>query len=443
MLPISRMLESGLGSKAVSLTGLKIDLSREPSTITKNWRVACRTYTFQLADNHPPTHLTNHPTFYGDKTPMSGIAILHATVGTGHKTAALALEKTLQQRGIGPIWCEDALDYGSKFFKKLYVRSYLELSEDVPELWAYFYEKSDQRENEVTRDLRTLLDRFGAHKLDDMVAERRPDAIICTHFLPLNLLARQKRIGRLSAPLYCVVTDYTGHVYWVDPMVDRYFVATPETGQMLQRRGIAAYRITITGIPVNPDIARPKAQQTVREAQNINAETVITLLGGGLHVERVRQMVAGLLERNINGALFVVAGRNKELLDGLADLQSSPTLTLNVLGFVDYLDDLIAASDLVITKAGGLIVSEILGRQRPMLVIDPIPGQEEWNADYIVSIGAGTQIRLPEMVPMAVKNLLARPDWLADMEASAKKYGRPNAANSVIDKILETVSIGN
>jgi processive 1,2-diacylglycerol beta-glucosyltransferase len=106
------------------------------------------------------------------------------------------------------------------------------------------------------------------------------------------------------------------------------------------------------------------------------------------------------------------------------------------LGFVDYLDDLVAASDLVITKAGGLMVSEIMARQTPMLLIDPIPGQEEWNADYVVSVGAGVQLRLLDMVPVAVDHLLHCPSRLAELRAGAARAGQPRAALKVAEAVL-------
>jgi processive 1,2-diacylglycerol beta-glucosyltransferase len=189
---------------------------------------------------------------------MRRILILHAAVGTGHTTPARALAKAFQMRQVEQVWCEDALAYGSKVFREIYAGSYLELSEKMPTLWAYCYERTDQNETELSKDLRTLIDRIGVTELAALVRQRRPDAVICTHFLPLNLLAWAKRKQRLTVPLYCVVTDYTGHIFWVEPDVEGYFVATPETGQLLARRGVDAARIRVTGIPVDPAIATPR-----------------------------------------------------------------------------------------------------------------------------------------------------------------------------------------
>jgi processive 1,2-diacylglycerol beta-glucosyltransferase len=307
----------------------------------------------------------------------------------------------------------------------------------VPEVLSFLYERSDEGETEFIKNLRILIERAGANELDQLVQRRHPDAIVCTHSLPLGLIARQKRKGRLKAPVYGVVTDYTAHVWWADEWVDRYFVANAETKALLVERGVLASRIHVTGIPVDPEIAEPKDRDPMRVAHRIERAPVVLLLGGGIRVERVRCMVTELLRRDVSGTLIVVAGRNTELETALRDLRSSPTLKLRVLGFIDYLDDLIAASDLVITKSGGLIVSEVLARYRPMVVIDPIPEHEVWNADYVVSVGAGVQMRLPEMVPVVVENLLAWPERLAVLQAGAEQAGRPHAAFSIVDSVLQ------
>jgi processive 1,2-diacylglycerol beta-glucosyltransferase len=147
-------------------------------------------------------------------------------------------------------------------------------------------------------------------------------------------------------------------------------------------------------------------------------------------------MVIGLLARDLPGTLAVVAGRNAALEAALADLSDGPRMRLRTLGFISYVDDLVAASDLVITKAGGLIVSEVLARGTPLLLIDPIPGQEEWNADYVVSAGAGMQLRMVELIPQAVEWLLASPERLLLLRRCAQAIGRPRAAVEIAETIL-------
>jgi len=374
---------------------------------------------------------------------MPRILILHATVGYGHRRAAEALGRAFTLRGVKSVWVEDTLAYGGPFFRQLYAGSYRELSEKAPVLWAYFYERSDDIEGQLIQGLRTLIDRIGVTELDALIERCHPDAIVCTHFLPVDLLAKQRRSGARIPPLYCVVTDYTGHVFWAYPDVDRYFVATPLTGRMLTQRGVPKAQITVTGIPVDPAIAEPRDRDQTRHTLALAGGPVITLFGSGLSVKRVRQIVTDLLDSEVRGTLVVVAGRNAALVRALDDLPSGTRLNLRSLGFVDNVDDVVTASDLVIAKAGGLIVSEVLARGRPMVVVDPIPGQEEWNADYVVSVGAGVQVRLGKMVPLVVENLLANEAHRRLLEEGAHKAGRPRAALAIADYVLADIARGD
>jgi processive 1,2-diacylglycerol beta-glucosyltransferase len=368
------------------------------------------------------------------------ILILHASVGLGHRRAAEALASAFHQRGVAHVRVADTLDYARPLFRRLYAGSYRELSERAPALWAAFYERADQTETRLTRELRTLTDRLGVTRLMALVERERPDALICTHFLPLDLLDRQRRLGHALPPMYCVVTDYTGHAFWVYPGADGYFVASPRAATMLAERGVPPRRLAVTGIPVDPAIARPKDRPQTRRALGLERGPVITLIGSGLLVERVRQIVDGLLASDLAGTLVVAAGRNAALAEALAGRRAEGRLELRLLGFVDYMDDLLTASDLVVTKAGGLIVSEALARGRPLVLIDPIPGQEEWNADHVVSAGAGIQLRRGEMAPAAVARLLAHPDERRALEAAAARAGRPRAALTIADAVLGRVA---
>jgi processive 1,2-diacylglycerol beta-glucosyltransferase len=256
-------------------------------------------------------------------------------------------------------------------------------------------------------------------------------------------LLRLKREGRLPQPIYCVVTDFFAHSFWVTPEIDGYFVASETTRSQLVIRGVAPSIIHVSGIPINPDIADPKDPIQVRAEHGFSTEEpLVTLFGGGLNASRVLAIVEGILAQGTPGTLAVAAGRNETLTDALADVADGPAMRLRVFGFIDYVDDLVAASDIAISKAGGLIVSETLGRGTPLLVIDPLPGQEEWNADYVVSTGAGIQLRIAEMVPEAIRQLLTHSDRLAVLRAAAQEAGRPRAALDIAEHVLRDLRTG-
>lgn len=370
---------------------------------------------------------------------MPRVLLLHASVGTGHKRAAEALAAAFTRRQPGEVRIEDVLDHTPHLFRIAYARSYLELTDRAPLVWGYFYTQTNADPNlaEFTNNLRKLVESIGTNGLKDLLRSFQPEVIICTHFLPMELLVRYKRSARLTQPIYCVVTDFAAHTFWTYTEIDGYFVADTQTRDQLIARGVAASQINVSGIPVDLALAEPKNRATVRDRHNLPvASPVITLFGGGVDDEHVRLIVQGLMRSEVEATLLVVAGRNQTLAQSLAELQSTPRLQLRVHGYIDYVDDLIVASDLVVTKAGGLIVSEVLGRGVPLVVIDPIPGQEEWNADFVVSSGAGVQLRMSESVPATIGRLLSQPEVLAAMRGCAREVARPRAALEIAEHVI-------
>jgi processive 1,2-diacylglycerol beta-glucosyltransferase len=377
---------------------------------------------------------------------MERILILHASVGGGHKSAAQALAEAFARNPERVVRVEDTLDYGNPLFREAYTRSYLQLSDKAPLLWKLFYESADTDDRDLaiaSSRVRGLVERPLVSKLDALVRQFAPNAIVCTHPLPVEVLEDLKLQGSLRTPIYCVITDFVAHSMWLNSAVDRYFVASSPTRQELIARGVAPSMLHVTGIPVTLEISVPKPAAEMRARHSLPAdEPVVTLFGGGLDVRRVRLMVERLLEIPLAGELLVVAGRSEALDSALADLGDGPQMRLRKLGFINYVDDLVAASDLVITKAGGLIVSEVLARGVPMIIIDPIPGQEEWNADVVAGSGAGIQLRMPESVPYAALDLLTQPERLPVMRDQARRVGRPDAAIEIADYIMQALRSG-
>jgi processive 1,2-diacylglycerol beta-glucosyltransferase len=369
----------------------------------------------------------------------ASILILHASVGTGHKTAALALETAFKQAGAERVWVQDTLDYGSGLFRRLYANLYIELSEKTPELWGFAYRESNREQSRFERELRQLYSRIGVYKVDEL-NHLRPDAILCTHFLPIDAALNSLAPAGLKAPVFCVVTDFVGHPFWAHPRIAGTFVGNEMTADMLVSHGVPRRSLHVTGIPVNPAIAEPKAPDVIRQQHGLGDGPLILLIGSGIENAKVRRMVEGLLARNVAGTLVVVAGRNYTLQQSLADLRSGQQLQLRVLGFVDYLDDLVAASDLVITKSGGLITSEVMARGTPLVVTEPIRGQEEFNADYVVTAGVGVQVRVTDSVPYMVQSLVADGSRLARMRQNAAVHGRPRAALDIADIVLNAIN---
>lgn len=371
---------------------------------------------------------------------MARVLILHASVGSGHRRAGEALLQAFRRRQPGQVELADVLDYANPIFREAYTRSYVQMTDKLPALWSYVYEQTDREIFRFTGDIRALADSISARGLRRLLREYVPTVIVCTHFLPVEVLSARKARARLSQPLYCVLTDYAAHAFWAYQSVDGYFVATDLTRTQLIERGVHPDIIRVTGIPVDPKISEPKQRDASRTALDFTfTYPLITLFGGGLDDRRVRIMIEAFIASGIQATLVIVAGRNRGLQAALSDISSTATLDIRMLGYVDYVDELIVASDIVITKAGGLTISEVLGRGVPMVIIDPIPGQEESNADYLAGVGAAISIRLPEHVPFAVMQLLNDPARLQQMQRNAVESGRPRAALDIVEAILTDI----
>lgn len=376
---------------------------------------------------------------------MKRILILHASLGAGHLNAAKALKEAFCQK-LPPeveVLCEDALVYANSIYRNAVTQAYKQLSEKLPQLYKAFYEGSDISDLDRSLDSNLVwakLERPFFKDLGQYVKEVDPDAIVCVQQIPSRLLQLLEQEDQISKPQYVVITDVIAHSTWINYGVAGYFLPNKLSANLLVQRGVNPEVLHVTGIPVKLEISQAKTKTEARLRHNLPLDGhVVSLFGGGLTPKRVRAMVTDLLESPMPITLVVVAGRNEKLSEALEDVTEGPHVQLRQLGLIDYVDDIVVASDLIITKAGGLITSEILARGTPMVIVDPIPGQEEQNADVIAAAGAGVQLRLLEMVAPAVQYLLKHPDRLEQMSQAALELGQPEAAMNIAEKILADI----
>lgn len=371
---------------------------------------------------------------------MPRVLILYASLGSGHLHAAKALKQAFADYPDVELQIEDAFDYASPILRETLTRLYKRLTEKAPELYRVIYEgiDIDDLEDSMNGNLvLAQLERPFFKRLEKLVKDTNPDIIICVQQIPSRILQLLNQEEDLPQPHYVVITDVIAHSTWINYGVTGYFLPSALTADVLVQRGVDPSLLHVTGIPVKLEITEPKAMDDMRVRHDLPVDRpVITLFGGGLHRKRVRLMVTRLLESECQGLLLVAVGRSEELLEALGDLSDGSHMKLRMLGMIDYVDDLVTASDLVITKAGGLITSEVAARGTPMVIIDPIPGQEEWNADAIAAYGAGVQLRLPEMVPPTVLHLLNHPEQLAFMRDRARLIGQPRAALNIVERVI-------
>ncbi len=374
--------------------------------------------------------------------PGRKVLILSVSAGTGHTKAAEALEKVFrQQPGVGEIRNVDALRFTNKLFRDFYSKLYIQLVHRAPTILGFVYRNSD--EPWKTDRMRLMLDRLNTGALERFIAKFQPDITVCTHFLPAEIISYLINKGKLNARLSIVVTDLDVHAMWLCRTFNRYFVALDEAKIHLQVLGLPGDNITVSGIPIDPIFAEPPEDRAaMRQQAGFDIHRPLFLVSGGaLGVSPAAGVIEALSRLRRPAQAIVVCGKNAELQADLekqaAEVQQNvPGLTIRVIGYTNEMHRWMQMSDLFIGKPGGLTTAECLACGLPMVIVSPIPGQEERNSDQLLE--KGIAIKANEFTTLAYKldALLDDPARLQAMREKALYYGRPRAAETIVDTLL-------
>lgn len=369
------------------------------------------------------------------------ILVLSASVGAGHLRAAQAVELALKQ--LAPdafIQNVDILTLTNILFRKLYGQAYLDLVNKAPHLLGYFYDMLDkpQKVDSKREKLRFLVQKFNLSKFDDLLESRDWDCIVNTHFLPSELIAAKKKKGKCAIPQITATTDFETHRLWVNLPCERYFTATEEGAENLASWGIPRDTIQSVGIPIHPIFSKPVNRQECLENQGLKGDRPILLqLAGGFGVGPVAKITSSLLNLSTPVELVVVAGKNANAKKAVEEIPVPSQHRIKVMGFTDQMDQLMGVADLIVTKPGGLTTSETLARGAAMAILNPIPGQESRNSDYLLENSAAIKINNLSTMTYKLQALLSDPGKLKSLKTNAKKLGKPKAAFDVARAALE------
>lgn len=374
------------------------------------------------------------------------ILILSASVGAGHVRAAEALERAfhIQQPGAF-IRHLDILTLTSAIFRRVYAKAYLDLARHAPHLLGYLYDLTDiapSAETSRRGQLQRLVERANTRKLLQLIDEPPGfDAIVCTHFLPADLLSQRELRGTRHAPTVIVVTDFDAHAFWAVKGMQRYCVATREAQLSLMHWGIAPELIDRTGIPIDPVFAEPLSQYAARRALGLNPQLpCVLLLAGGFGVGPIERALVEVLKTQRELQVVAVAGKNTKLRQALDRTPVPARHRCTVLGYTDQMPTLLAAADIAISKPGGLTTSEALARSCALAIMNPIPGQESRNSDMLLEAGAAIKINNLSSLKEKLETLLSDPQRLARLRAQAASIATPEAAFAVARRVIAEIS---
>lgn len=365
------------------------------------------------------------------------VLILSASVGSGHVKAADALARAMRARSdVDEVLSDDSLDHTNVLHKQFYSTLYKKLSAMLPEFLGWWYETSD--DPWVADKGRLLIDLPQALPLINLVREFKPDVILCTHFMPAGVISWLIANGKLEARLGVVITDFHFHAFWITRAFNWYFVAQEDDKIHMEALGLPADRIEVTGIPVEPEFGAPVDVNAVLERHGLQpGRPTLLVAGGALGMSPATAVVRQLLQLDRDFQAIIVCGKNEEMLNEIVDLLKDRPADFRVFGYTKEMSDFMSVATILLSKPGGMTTAEAVACGLPMMILDPIGGQEERNADVLLEAGAAVKCTEVTLVAHKLRRLLDDPERLRQMSRNARSLGRPNAAAEISRIVLE------
>jgi len=364
------------------------------------------------------------------------VMILTASVGSGHTIAAGVLESFFRQApGVETVQVLDALELASDLYRTLYDNAYFALVEAAPWLvgWSYDYSDPPFRGGNAL----SLWDQLNTTAVVAAIRAYQPDVVVCTHFLPAKLISLLLARSELQATLSVVTTDYDFQGLWLSSPFNHFFVARDETRAYMVDFGLPADRVTVSGIPVKALFSQPVDRAAVLARYQLQPGLPLLLISAGAAGGAyTRAIVAQTLRMRNTFQAVVVCGRNAELKDEIEALVAPHADHYRAVGYTTDMPDLMRVATFFVGKPGGLSSSECMAAGLPMVLVNPIPGQEVRNSDFLLEEGAAVRCNYETTVGYKIDQLLDAPDRVQRMAASARKLGRPDAAALIVDTVL-------
>jgi processive 1,2-diacylglycerol beta-glucosyltransferase len=357
------------------------------------------------------------------------IAVVYATAGAGHKKAAQVICEYIRRQNDGTyVELADIVDRSSWLFRFIYLRFYDFMVNHCQWLWSLlFFGSSCRVGSPIYSRLITAIHYYNTRKFARYLIATQPDVIVSTHFLSSDLVAFLKRNGAIGSRLITVVTDFGVHPFWISEGTDLYCVASDVTKDILLAKGVSSGAIMVTGIPTDPVFSHSHDRQKISAKLGIDpGKKVVLVVTGSFGIGPIEE-ITRILHNDYQ--VIAVCARNERLYRRLKARGYSNTI---VLGFVDFVADLMAVSDVIITKPGGLTISELLCMDLIPLFIAAIPGQESMNAQVLNHAGIGSTITGLNEIKLQVDRCIQEAQSIS---AAIRTFKQLNAVSRIYDII--------
>ncbi len=370
------------------------------------------------------------------------VLIFYASYGGGHLNAAKSIEDCMKNnyKNIN-VELIDCMKYVNKTVEKLTTAAYREMAKKAPWVWGKIY--SDSQKGPLAH-LSTRSNKIMAIKLLKLLREKKPDLIISTHPFSSQMCSYLKRKGKITSKIATVMTDFAPHDQWLvgNDFTDYYFVAHDKMKEYLIHKNIPESKIYVSGIPISNRFLNTYHKEEILSKYKLSdkKQTILFFGGGefGLGKTRTAKIFENFVQSDKNIQIIAIAGRNPKMKATFEEIvkNNNKSEMVKILEFTKEVPELMSISDLVVTKPGGLTTSESLASHLPMVVINPIPGQEEENAEFLEEKGIAVWIKKTDDTNEQIKNLLSNPEKLESMKRNTSILAHPNSTKDICDILL-------
>ncbi len=371
---------------------------------------------------------------------MKKVFIFHISEIGGHNKAAQNLKEAFLYRNPQIETMNiNGLGYFYPLGEKVINLMYMMTIKHFPHLWGKAYDR--KRVIKTLSPLLQLINRFAFDKLKNLIQRGKPDCFLATQAFPCGLIADFKQKYNLKTPLVGIVTDYHPHRFWVHPLVDRYVVACKEAKDVLIEEGVSKEKVKVLGIPISVKFINTYPKTEIAEEfgfmNNLNS---LLIMGGGLGMGPLKLIARRLDKLKHNFQLIVICGNNKSLYEWFIKHKDTFKKPIFVFGYTDDVYKIMDFSDIIITKGGGITISEALAKGLCIVVSNPIPGQEERNVEYLLSKQSVINTDNILEIKNIINELFENKKTMYYLKEQAKENSIIDSSLRIVDLVLELIS---
>lgn len=365
------------------------------------------------------------------------VLLAYITDVSGHRSAANAVEKALKMLDPSTkVLSLNLFNYTNPRSEKVINYLYTGMIKRVPKIWEYLYD--NPKVVKRTRHAQDIVHKFNARKIKSLFDRFNPDVIACTQAFPCGMFADFKKIYHHNTPLVGIVTDFMPHTYWVYDSVDYYVVPSEEARSRLVQQGVSSKKIKMFGIPIDPKFSLELDKQTIAKQLGIDpSKPTVLVMGGGQGLGPIKKIVKSLDRLETDLQLIIVTGTNAKLYKKLKKRAFSKNNL--ILKYVDNVDELMSISSIVVTKPGGMTISEALVKGLIPVIINPIPGQEQNNTDFLINNNAAFTIDKKKDAARVIGDLLTDRKKFEVVLKNIRSLAKPKSALDIAQHILKNV----